>query len=159
MKAATIHQLKKELHSLETPQLIEHLLRLAKFKKESKELLSYLLFDAHDEAGYIEDIKEEIDTQFEEINTRNFYWAKKSLRKVLRNTNKYIRISGSNETELTLLIYFCKKLKEADLIYNGSTQINNIYESQLKKIRKVMDRLDEDLQYDYQRDIAELETV
>lgn len=157
MKAATIHQIKKELYSLETPQLIEHLLRLAKFKKESKELLSYLLFDAHDEAGYIEDIKGEIDTQFEEINTRNFYWAKKSLRKILRNTNKYIRISGSSETELTLLIYFCQKLKEADLVYKGSVQINNIYEGQLKKIRKVLDKLDEDLQYDYEKDITELE--
>lgn len=157
MKAATIHQIKKELLELEPPVLIDTILRLAKYKKESKELLSYLLFDAHDDNGFIEDVKHEIDGQFEEINKNNFYWAKKSVRKILRNINKYIRFSGSKETEVIFLIYFCNSLKKAGLVYKGSTQINNVYESQLKKIKKAMEKLNEDLQFDYHSEIEALE--
>lgn len=156
MKAATIYQIKKELNSLGPEELTERLLRLAKFKKENKELLSYLLFEAHDEEGYIESIKEEIEVQFEDINNRNFYWAKKSIRKILRSTNKHIRFSGSKTTEITLLIFFCMKLKEANLVNRGSVQLDQIYESQVRKIKKAMEKLDEDLQYDYHREVAAL---
>ena len=58
MKAASLAQIKKEL-KLRSPQDIEELcLRLGRFKKENKELLTYLLFEADDEQGYIAHIKE-----------------------------------------------------------------------------------------------------
>lgn len=156
MKTATIHQIKKELNSIDPIQLTAHLIRLAKYKKENKELLNYLLFEAHDEEGYIDSIKEEIEVQFEEINSRNLYWAKKSVRKILRGTNKYIRFSGVKTTEITLLLFFCMKLKEAKLVRHGSVQLDQIYESQVRKIKKAMDKLDEDLQYDYHHEVATL---
>lgn len=156
MQAATIHQLKKELNSIDPSELTAHLIRLAKHKKENKELLSYLLFEAHDEEGYIESAKGEIEDQFEEINHRNLYWAKKTVRKILRGMNKYIRFSGLKTTEITLLIFFCTKLKEAKLVRHGSVQLDHIYESQVRKIKKAMDKLDEDLQYDYHHEISAL---
>ena len=53
MKASSIAQIKKELQFIEKEELIEIVLRLGKYKVENKELLSYLLFDSHDEEGYI----------------------------------------------------------------------------------------------------------
>lgn len=156
MKAATIHQIKKELNAIDPDQLTAHLIRLAKFKKENKELLNYLLFEAHDEHGYIESVKEEMEDQFNEINNRNFYWAKKSVRKILRGTNKHIRFSGLKTTEIELLLFFCMKLKKAKLIHHGSVQLDQIYEAQVRKIKKAMEKLDEDIRYDYHREVAAL---
>ena len=100
MKAASLAQIKKEL-KLRSPQDIEELcLRLGRFKKENKELLTYLLFEADDEQGYITHIKETIDDEFNSITNTNFYYLKKSVRKILKNVKKYIRYSNDKETEL-----------------------------------------------------------
>ena len=88
MKAATINEIKLELNNTPSQQLVELCLRLAKFKKENKELLSYLLFEAFDENAYVENIKQEALLQFEEINTSSLYFVKKSLRKILRILNQ-----------------------------------------------------------------------
>lgn len=77
MKAATVKQLKDQLNEQPPANVVALCLRLAKFKKENKELLTYLLFDAEDEAGYVQDIKEEVDAAFAEINTYSFYYIKK----------------------------------------------------------------------------------
>ena len=61
MKAATIHEIKQELSTVKPGELVELCLRLGKFKKENKELLTYLLFEAHDEQGYIQGVKKEMD--------------------------------------------------------------------------------------------------
>lgn len=93
MKAATLAEIKKELKHKTDEELLIYCLSLARFKKENKELLSYLLFEASDEEGYIHSVKSEIDLQFSEINNQNYYWMKKTIRKVLRLTRKYIRYS------------------------------------------------------------------
>jgi len=49
MKAATISLLKKELVKLDRDDLLDVCLRMAKYKVESKELLTYLLMRADDE--------------------------------------------------------------------------------------------------------------
>ena len=50
MKAATVSQLKKELQHRNPDELLQLCLRLARFKLENKELLTYLLFEADNEA-------------------------------------------------------------------------------------------------------------
>ena len=112
MKAATVKELRAELNNLPSKELVEVCLRLSKFKKENKELLTYLLYEASNEDGYIATVKLEIDQQFEEINRKSYYFIKKSIRKILRDVKKYIRYSKKKETEVELLIYFCQKLKE-----------------------------------------------
>ena len=156
MKASSLNEIKNELNESSNTRLIALCLRLAKYKKENKELLTYLLYQAHDEQSYIENIKTEIDTAFEEINLGNNYYIKKSLRKILRNTNKYIKYSGIAQTEVELLIYFCQKIKASIIVIDATQALQNIYLNQLKKINDAMSKLHEDLQYDYNK---ELETL
>ncbi|MDZ4794235.1 MAG: hypothetical protein SGI83_08150 [Bacteroidota bacterium] len=156
MKAATISELKQELVNTAPSTLIELCLRLSRFKKENKELLTYLLFEAHDTSAYITGVKEEMDSQFGDINKTNVYFVKKTLRKILRITNKYTRYSGLPAVEIELLIYFCTKMKDLNISISSNPVLSNIYLNQLKKINKTMGSLHEDLQYDYRREIDRL---
>lgn len=133
MNTASITELKKELQSLDADVLQSICLRLAKYKKENKELLSYLLSDAHNEAGYIHSVKEEMNTMFQELDGRNLYITKKMLRKILRFANRQIKYSGIPTTEIELRIYFCEKIKEAGIPLVGGTVLYNLYHQQLKK--------------------------
>ncbi|MEO7982592.1 MAG: hypothetical protein ABI688_00795 [Bacteroidota bacterium] len=156
MKAATINELKQELLTTNPSTLTELCLRLARFKKENKELLTYLLFEAHDTTGYIKSVKDEMAAQFAEINKTNVYFVKKTLRKILRTANKYTRYSGLGAVEIELLIYFCTGMKGLGVPIEKNQVLLNIYLNQLKKINKAMTGLHEDLQYDYQREIDKL---
>jgi hypothetical protein len=151
MNTATINDLKEELKTLKPAQVNELCLRLARFKKENKELLTYLLFEAHNEEGFIAAIKKEIDELFSEINLSHLYFAKKSLRKIVRIINKYTRYSGIKQTEIELRLYFCTTLKQSEIPIHRNTIISNLYNSQLKKIDTLLKALHEDLQYDYNR--------
>lgn len=157
MKAATIQELKEELRAAKPAALIELCLRLGRFKKENKELLTYLLFEAHDEPGYIQSIKVEIDELFAEINLSHLYFAKKTLRKIVRVINKYCRYSGIKTTEVELRLYFCTKLKTSGIPIRQNAVISNLYDGQLKKISTLLDSVHEDLQYDYRKELDELE--
>jgi len=156
MKAATVHEIKQELNSLKPGELTELCLRLARFKKENKELLTYLLFEAHDEESFIAGVKKEIDTGFAEINLSQLYFAKKSLRKIVRMINKFSRYSSQKETELQLRLHFCQALKDSGIPIKRNAVINNLYFSQLKKINNTLSSLHEDLQYDYRQEIDTL---
>jgi hypothetical protein len=156
MKAASISTLKKELITLPPKEVLKICMQLVKYKKENKELLHYLLFEAYDEQGYIDSIKIEIDQQFSEINTSHLYFAKKSIRKILKITNKYIRYSGQKRTEVDLLIYFCKKLKKSGISIRSSAALHNLYLGQVQKIKKALSMLHEDLQFDYNDEIKGL---
>jgi len=156
METASVSHIRQELKNLPPEKLQEIILRLSKFKKENKELLSYLLFDSNDENDYINRVKEEIDEQFSNMNRSSMYLAKKTLRKVLRTTKKYIRFSGSKETEIELLLYFCKKMKTARLNYRHNRVVFNMYLNQVKRIQKVISGLHEDLQYDYREELEAL---
>ena len=156
MKAATINELKQELLDTPAPKITELCLRLARFKKENKELLTYLLFEAHDTVAYIENVKAAMEVQFEDINKSNVYFVKKTLRKILRTTNKYIRYSGLANVEIELLLYFCKRMKALNISISSNPVLSNIYNNQLKKITRAIATLHEDLQYDYLREINKL---
>lgn len=156
MKAATVSQLKKELQFRNPDELLTLCLRLSKFKKENKELLTYLLFEADNEEGYMESVKAEMDELFFEINTNSYFYIKKSVRKILRILKKYIRYSGNKATEVELLLYFCQKLNEFRPSIKRNTTLTNLYERQLLFIQKKVLLLHEDLQYDYGIALEEL---
>lgn len=157
MKSASIQEIKQELKSLAPSRLSELCLRLAKFKKDNKELLTYLLFESDDEAAYIANVKKEIDEGFAELPKPNLYLTKKSLRKVLRITTKQIRYTASPQAEVELLTYFCRKLKDSRIPLRDSPVLTNLYNQQLKKIRSVVATLHEDLQFDFLRDLKGLD--
>lgn len=156
MKAATIHEIKQELNNLSPSKLGELCLRLAKFKKDNKELITYLLFESADLTEYIENVKKEIDGEFTELPKPNLYLTKKSLRKILRVTAKQIRYTGSPQAEVELLTYFCLKIKESGIPIKNSPVLVNLYQQQLKKIQAVIDTMHEDLQYDYLKGLKAL---
>ena len=81
MKTATVSEIKKELIFRSSDELMELCLRLARFKKENKELLTYLLFESEDEEAFIVGVKRRMDEQFEEINTNSYFYIKKSVTK------------------------------------------------------------------------------
>ena len=148
MKSASIQEIKQELRSLSPSRLSELCLRLAKFKKDNKELLTYLLFESDDEATYIDNVKKEMDEEFTGLPKPNLYLTKKSLRKVLRTTAKQIRYTASPQAEVELLTYFCRKLHDSRISFRDSPVLLNLYRQQLKKIRAVITTFHEDLQYD-----------
>ena len=156
MKPASIHELKKQLTSLDPPKVLELCLRLARFKKENKELLSYLLFDAQDEKAYIQAVKDEMSELFVGIHTVNLYYAKKNLRKILKVVTKHIKHSGNTETEIELLIFFCQKIKISKIKIHQHPVLTNLYNAQIKKINKAILKLHEDLQYDYQQELEKI---
>jgi hypothetical protein len=157
MKAASLSEIKKELHEVPPGQLVELCLRLAKYKKDNKELLSYLLFESHDLQTYIESVKQQIDEEFGDSPARgHVYYIKKHLRKILRTVNKQIKYTGSKTAEIELLLYFCLKIKESGIRLYDSPQLINLYQGQLKKIAKSISQQHEDLQYDYLKQLEEL---
>lgn len=156
MKPAGIADIKKELSVLPQQVIVDLCLRLAKYKKENKELLSFLLFDAYDPQEYIQKIKDEMDVQFSDINKTNIYFAGKGLRKTLRFTNKQIKYINSRKAEAELLVYFLYKLKNSGIAIHRSTALQYLQQAQVKKIRKAISTLHEDIQYDFEKELEEI---
>ena len=156
MKAATVIQLRKELETLDEYYLRELCLRLARFKIENKELLTYLLFESEDEDFYVNGIKEQVDKLFEEINKKSYFYIKKSVRKILRLLKKYARYSNSKETEVELLIYYCYKLKTLNPSISNNLTLTKIFLKQIENIEKKIIKLHEDLQFDFRERLKQL---
>ena len=157
MKPVTVTTLKQELAHHTQQELIEICLKLAKFKAENKELLTYLLFDSLNEDEYIRSIKEEIDEAFSQMNQDTLYFVKKSTRKILRSIKKYIRYSKNKQTEATLLLHFCRQMKLLKPAHLRSQQLVNMYDRQLEMAKKAISTLHEDLHYDYNEELEFLE--
>lgn len=156
MKAATIKSLKDELTHKSADELKELCLQLARFKVENKELLTYLLFEAHNEEQYIENCKIFIDDLFNEIDTKNAYYVRKKIRKILSSSKKLIRFSKKKETEADVLLHFCKRLKNYNPYFKRSNRLQNIFQTQLRMAKNAILKLHEDLQYDYQLELDNL---
>jgi transcriptional regulatory protein LevR len=156
MKSASSNELKAALHNLSPKDMIQICLRISKYKRENKELLTYLLYEADNELEYIQNIKAEIDEFFENLVVLNFSNMLKKLRKVVRLANKYIKFSGSKNVEVAVLIHICHKIKPFTN-QSSSTSLINLYNRQIIKIDKALLKLDEDLQYDYKNEIEAIQ--
>lgn len=157
MKAASIAELKKELQELPPKQLAELCITLAKYKKDNKEFLDYLLFEAHDKSSFVSGVKKEMDEHFAELRMQtNLYYVKKSLRKLLRIINKYCKYINDKALAAELHIYFCTRLKYSGIPYHKSQLLINLYEQELNKINTLIQGLHEDLQQDYMNDLEKI---
>lgn len=156
MKAVSVKDLKEELANCTPKEVRDLCLRLARFKKENKELLTYILFESSDEGLYLVGIKKEVDEQFKMINRKSNYLIKKGLRKILRTIRKYARYSQKKETEVELLVYFCAKLSKFSPSIRRNTGLNNLYNRQIETIIKKTSLLHEDLQFDYKTELDKL---
>jgi len=157
MKISSISEIKRELKERSHSDLLEFCLRMSKFKKDNKELLNYLLFEAYDEENFKAVLKSEISTEFAEMNASSIYLAKKSIRRILRMVTKNIKYSSNKQTEVELLIFFCLEMRKLDLPFQESKVLINLYSRQLINIQKALTLLDEDLLFDYQSEMEEIQ--
>lgn len=153
MKAASVKEIKSALENVSSKELLDICIRLIKFKKENKELATYILFDETDEPGYVANVKASLDLLFDDVHKTNVYFAKKTLRKIVRVANKFIKYSNNATTEVEVLLFVAEKMRKINLEMSKSTALENIYLSLNKKINKAIMLLHEDLQYDYMRQL------
>lgn len=146
---ASIKIIKSELACLTNKELIELITTLLRFKKDNKELLTYLLFDSKDETGYVNNVKAMMESEMEIVNRYKVRQSLKTIRKALRNTKKAIKISGKSETEVQLLLHFLTILKNKNLPFYRFKALTLIYERVVTNIKKAIGELHEDLRYDY----------
>lgn len=151
MDVTDLNEIRRSLETKDAKELLNYCIRLARFKKENKELFSFLLFDAHDLERYVAKAKSDIENSFLEINQQSIYYIKKSVRKILRNVNKYTRFSLSKEVEAELLIHFCNCIVLNSIPIKQCVQLKNLYDAQLKKIEKALSALHPDLQFDLKK--------
>lgn len=156
MKSVSLKDISQELTYRTPKELRDLCLRLARFKKENKELLTYLLFESADELAYVQSVKKELDEEFDQVNRTSYYLIRKSVRKMLKNTRKYIRYSKKKETEVELLLHFCARLKSLSPPIQRNTALMNLYNRQIDTVIKKISGLHEDLQYDYSIEVSEL---
>ncbi len=64
-----------------------------------------------------------------------------------------IKYSGSKQTVVELLIYFCKKVRKTGLPLRINTVLGNIYMRQIDRIKKVLLTLHEYLLHYYAEEI------
>jgi hypothetical protein len=91
------------------------------------------------------------------MNTSNIYFAKKSLRKILRITNKHIKYTGDKEVEVQLLLHYCTSFKGLKNATQKSAALSNLYSNQIKKIGTAISSMHDDLQHEYLRELERLQ--
>ncbi len=143
-----LQDIKKELQHLSPTQTADLCMRLARYKKENKELLAYLLFESHDEQAFIEKVKAEVGFMFSQLPSQS-YNAAKSIRKILRLIGKYVKFIGSKEAEIVLLLNFCNNYLQYTDRKTSYKPLRQILVRQVTKIQTQVGKLHEDLQADY----------
>jgi hypothetical protein len=146
-----LQDIKKEIQHMLPEQVAELCLRLARYKKENKELLAYLLFEANNDQAFIEKIKAEVGFMYSQLPSQS-YLAAKYIRKILRLIGKYNKFIGSKQAEIELLLNFCYTYLQYTDRKASYKPLRLILTRQLEKIRSLIGKLHEDLQFDYSQD-------
>jgi hypothetical protein len=140
--------IKKELQQLNQAELISLNLRLVRFKKENKELLTYLLFKADNQELFISDYKEEMDHQFAKVDGKSFLVVK-TLRKIATQMNNQIRYAGSELVAAELLLHYCNNYIHYINYKTPYKPLHNIFFRFVEKLKGVILKLEDDLRYDF----------
>ncbi|MBD3749154.1 MAG: hypothetical protein IE931_06650 [Sphingobacteriales bacterium] len=151
MESPKLAELKKELNFQESHELKELCLRLAKYKTENKELLHYLLFYQDKKEAYVMQVKELIMNEFDDLHP-SIYYVGKQLRKLTRIMNKHIKYISEKHLEVEIALAFCESFIQHPIVKSNYRAIDLILFRQLKRINKLLPKLQEDLQFDYQQD-------
>lgn len=149
MKASSLKDIKADLKNCSKEELLDLTLRLIRFKKDNKELITYLLYESDNDILFIESYKADMDEAFAQINRSSFFFIRKGVRKILSVTKKNIRYTQKKNIEIELLLHFCKLLIEFRPKINRNKVLMNTLETQSRMIRKSILTMDEDLQHDY----------
>jgi hypothetical protein len=156
MKAESSEEIKRELKNLPPKKLMELLLRVARFKKENKELLSFLLFSSDDLGGYVDSLKIAIDEELSALPKSSVYLTKKTMRKILRMIARQNRYMGSKWAYAELMLHFCKACLKRNIAPLKHQALYKIWRAQVEKISDIIPELDEDLQFDFRKAVEGL---
>jgi hypothetical protein len=150
-----LQDIKKEVQHLPHEQLVQLCLRLVRYKKENKEMLAYLLFDANDEHAFVEKVKAEVGFTLSQLPAHS-YLASKSVRKILRLIGKYTKFMASKPAEIDLLLNFCFNYLQYINRNTVYKPLRLILIRQVQKINTNITKLHEDLQFDYSQEYTRL---
>ncbi len=156
MKIASLANIKKELQFLPEKKLIELIVDLSKFSMDNKKFLFFKLYEKDNPKMFTEMVQEELETEFQNANTRNYHYGKKSAQGIRRKLNKLLKLSKDKPTHIELIAYYCDQLHTYGYLRFRHPVIENIYHMQLGKIEKLVNGLHEDLQYDYEMLVEKL---
>jgi hypothetical protein len=151
MDTASLSEIKAALKVMSREALEQQLLRMAKYKKENKELLSFILFDEEDKLQFIKDCKHEMGLLFASINFSTSYVSAKGLRKILKFVTKCVRFSADKTVEIELLAEFCSQMSALAPRFRSSTVLAQLYDKQVEKVYRAMEHLHEDIRADYRK--------
>lgn len=146
---------KKEIAKLDNKHLAEICIRLAKHKTENKELLNYLLFFSYDNELYIEDLKQDIAIVFNHLPIGE-YASTVQLKKLILRLNKHLKFVADKSREAEIITNFCHTFMEHINIRSHYSPLIQVLYRQFSKLNKVILKLDEDLQFDYQQPTEEI---
>lgn len=156
MQIPSLAEIKKELSYLDKKELTDLVLELSKFSRDNKGFLFFKLVDRDQPGLFLEMVKEELDQAFMDANIKNYHLAKKSAQTIRRKLNKNLKLSKNKEAHVELILYFCSQLKRYGFLAFRHPVIDNLYKVQLGKAEKLIEKLHEDLQYDFQNQLEEL---
>jgi len=155
IESPKLAELKKELNFLNAPELKEICLRLAKYKTENKELLHFLLFYGDKKDEYVESVKAIIIHEFDNLHP-SIYTATKQIRKLLRLSNKHIKFLATKHLEVEIALAFCEEFISHPIITINQKATTGILITQLKRLLRIIPKLENDLQFDYQSQFDDL---
>lgn len=157
MKPKSLKEIRDELAHLSHKEITEFCLQLVRFKTENKELLTYELFYKNNKNLYIEEVENYMDKEFKNLNPASYFYLKKGVQKINRQIKKHIRITKDLEIEVQVLLYFLKSFKayKPDLLKQKI--LNNMYYRELALVKKRIEKLHPDLQYDFELELEGLE--
>jgi hypothetical protein len=157
MEISSLTDLKKDLSYLSEKELIALITDLAKFSRDNKAFLYFKLNEKSHPNLFVDLVKEELDNAFQTANTRGYNIAKKSIQGIRGKLNKSLKLSKNKADQAELVLYFCELMNDYDYLDFGHPVIDNLYDSQIRKARKLISTLHEDLQSDFEYRIEELE--
>ncbi|WP_439482323.1 hypothetical protein [Cyclobacterium plantarum] len=151
MQIPSLSTIRKELQHKEPKELIELILHLSKLSRDNKAFLYFKLFDTETSTLFIDTLKEELEIAFFKANKNNYYLAKKSAQSIRKILNKNLKLTKDPTARIEIISFFCKKLQEFGYLEYRHPVIENLYALQVGKVEKLIEKLHEDLQYDYQK--------
>lgn len=155
MPIHSLKVIKSELQRAGHPELLEMCLTLAKFRKENKEFIDFLLFGRQNISVYTEKLKAHIASGLD-IAPRNDAQRLKSIRKLHRELKKRLKFINDNLTEIELLIWFCGKLTEISKSSHFNGAMGNLVKREYKSIIMKIEKLPDDLAFDMHHEAKQL---
>ncbi len=155
MDKFSLSDIRKELAYASPEELKSLCLRMARFKKENKEHLAFLLFQKN-EADFIKSVKAEISDALDDIHRIHAFQARKVLQKTLRTIVKYKKFCLSKVFEMEVMLHFIRSMQAKQISEYTSSYTGQFYKKQQLKLVKILESLDEELSMDYRDEVEDL---